>query len=506
MLATVSVLGKRRASVSASSSYVLHLNSSPEPAIELPSKKPIIINGKLTSGNTKKRYQCTFAGCEKAYTKPSRLVEHTRSHTGERPFVCSTCQKSYFRESHLQAHARSHLPASDKSLACTLPNCHKRFWTRQHLRRHVDWHNGLLPFSCAEPDCDEFFAKHHQLRTHLATVHAPAGTKPYRCTYTGCTKSFETNQKLRTHARTHNEKRYTCVHVNCLPTLERSIVFYPTWSALQQHTRTAHPPTCTHPSCNGRVFSTAGNLRAHLKLHAERDEEAQLNAILAQTDEEGEPPKKRRRGGEYGRDWKCPVESCGKDFKSNKALTVHHKVTHLGRRDFVCTHDDCGASFGYKHLLQRHFARAHSKQSDNEGTEAPTDSCSGEGSGSESESDAPALKTTLSMDIASITGASYSARAKELLSEAKAIRCPFPQLHTHKIKFVDVVTTDEDEDTRSKNPTSEFVSDVAGTESVGPNCEFVFRRGYDLRRHLRAVHKIEAEKESVDRWVKMMKG
>ena len=34
-------------------------------------------------------------------------------------------------------------------------------------------------------------------------------------------------------------------------------------------------------------------------------------------DENGEgSPKKRRRGGELGRDWVCEAEGCGKDFKS----------------------------------------------------------------------------------------------------------------------------------------------------------------------------------------------
>jgi len=32
---------------------------------------------------TKKKYRCCFQGCEKAYTKPTRLAEHKRSHTGE---------------------------------------------------------------------------------------------------------------------------------------------------------------------------------------------------------------------------------------------------------------------------------------------------------------------------------------------------------------------------------------------------------------------------------------
>jgi hypothetical protein len=33
-----------------------------------------------------KRYACQYEGCDKAYTKPSRLAEHELSHTGE---VCS---------------------------------------------------------------------------------------------------------------------------------------------------------------------------------------------------------------------------------------------------------------------------------------------------------------------------------------------------------------------------------------------------------------------------------
>ncbi|KAE9408670.1 hypothetical protein BT96DRAFT_667614 [Gymnopus androsaceus JB14] len=95
--------------------------------------------------------------------------------------------------------------------------------------------------------------------------------------------------------RTHNEKRYTCVHESCLPTAERPIVFYPTFHALQHHTRTAHPPTCTHASCNGRVFASGKNLREHQKLHAQRDEEAQLNAMVAGSDGEDEEMGNRRK-------------------------------------------------------------------------------------------------------------------------------------------------------------------------------------------------------------------
>ncbi|GAA5820645.1 hypothetical protein JCM3770_003565, partial [Rhodotorula araucariae] len=36
-----------------------------------------------TSGGRKKKYLCAWPGCGKAYTRPVRLEEHQRSHTGE---------------------------------------------------------------------------------------------------------------------------------------------------------------------------------------------------------------------------------------------------------------------------------------------------------------------------------------------------------------------------------------------------------------------------------------
>lgn len=302
------------------------------------------------------------------------------------------------------------------------------------------------------------------------------------------------------------DKRYTCVNEACLPTAEHPIVFYPTWTALQHHTRMAHPPTCTDPSCNGRVFASQKGLRLHQRIHEQRDEETQLNAVVFESDRDDEqPPKKRRRGGEHGRDWKCEVEGCEKDFKSvrihalpekllnffllqSKALNVHHKVTHLGRKDFICSHESCGASFGYKHLLQRHVVRLHFKHSDNSSTDkrdAYQDASSSSGS------DVP---TKPLMGIEDITGSAYTSRAQELLGTTQAIRCPYP--HLQDISFV---LCSRDDETATEQ--------LGRTESTlaGPYCAYVFRRAYDLRRHLRAIHKVEAVKESTDLWVSKMK-
>lgn len=156
---------------------VLHLSSPPpncdlysgseyEPEVIPRSPVASTSSGKRAkTPNTNGGYICGFEGCNKVYTKPSRLAEHQRSHTGEvsnnstfhysmprtqsgtkRPYVCTVCSKTYLRESHLQAHARSHQPESSKPFVCEAPECGKRFWTTQHLRVHSELHQGEKPF------------------------------------------------------------------------------------------------------------------------------------------------------------------------------------------------------------------------------------------------------------------------------------------------------------------------------------------------------------------------
>ncbi|OSD06096.1 hypothetical protein PYCCODRAFT_1405021 [Trametes coccinea BRFM310] len=487
-------------------SLVIHL-SSPSPSCE---NDPTYTESEYDPGQTsdapaaaphattperQKRYACTFEGCTKAYSKPSRLAEHERSHTGDRPFVCSTCNKSYLRETHLQAHARSHLPSSERPFACEEEGCGKRFWTSQHLRVHTELHRGGKPFKCNEAGCTAAFSKHHQLREHICSVHSPPGTKPYRCEHPGCTKSFATNQKLTAHMKTHDAKRYTCVHKSCLPAEGTDPVYYSTWSALQHHVRTVHPPTCPHPSCNGKTFSQQKGLRAHLKIHAQREQECDIDDAVARSgSEDEERPRKKRRGGEVGRDWICDVDGCGKDFKSKKALNTHHNIAHLGRRDFICPHGHCRRAFGYKHLLQRHLAKLHAPND-------PTASGNERGHGSESgshsgnESDHPMgspCEPPRTLDIDLITGSAYAARAKASLNQATKLQCPFPHLPA------------------SLSPTSvskdaEHSAPIASSSKRRSDCQYVFSRAYDLRRHLQAEHGIDVDREKVDEWVRSEK-
>ncbi|CDO72362.1 hypothetical protein BN946_scf184977.g59 [Trametes cinnabarina] len=239
----------------------------------------------------------------------------------------------------------------------------------------------------------------------------------------------------------------------------------------------------------GKVFSQQKGLRAHLKIHAQREQEGDIDDVVAGSgSEDEERPRKRRRGGEVGRYWICDVDGCGKDFKSKKALNTHHNIAHLGRRDFVCPHDHCRRAFGYKHLLQRHLAKLHapdqSFSSGDEGNDASKPDSSGEVDAHSHNIHEP----THAIGIDLITGSTYAARAKASLQQATKLQCPFPHLPPSFLP-----TSTEQETTTST---------LTGSSSKRKNdCQYVFSRAYDLRRHLQAEHGIHVERAMVDEWV-----
>ena len=207
----------------------------------------------MRSGKT--LYHCRWENCEKAYTKPSRLAEHYRSHTGERPFECTECDSKFFRKSHLDAHDKA--KHADKKYKCSLcpftfslkhhltrhalvhekeskktkkqdsviflcEACKDEFETKKDLEEHVQTHllvckvcekvfktDALLrQHSHTETTCNEcgtIFSKKSALNTHISTVHKKV--KKFNCIE--CSKCFGTKQSLQRHLETHKNKPRT---------------------------------------------------------------------------------------------------------------------------------------------------------------------------------------------------------------------------------------------------------------------------------------------------------
>ena len=141
----------------------------------------------------------------------------------------------------------------------------------------------------------------------------------------------------------------------------------------------------------------------------------------------------------------------------------------------MCAVEGCGRAFGYKHILQRHQARGHSDEDAEQHSDADGESSEGEQLPKKRKTrHVPSHNTSI---IDEITGVAYAKRSTGV--QVSPLKCPYPAM----------------EGLPSALPERQ---NLWGKDATP--CEYVFGRAYDLRRHLRAVHGIDLDKEMVDEW------
>ena len=95
----------------------------------------VINSNKIEKNNHRRTQQCSY--CMKSFDRPSLLIRHIRTHTGEKPYICDICSKTFSTSSSLNTHRRIH--SGEKPHICEI--CQKCFTASSNLYYHRMTHN-----------------------------------------------------------------------------------------------------------------------------------------------------------------------------------------------------------------------------------------------------------------------------------------------------------------------------------------------------------------------------
>ncbi|XP_008847714.2 zinc finger protein 445 [Nannospalax galili] len=294
-----------------------------------------------------KPFKCRV--CEKAFRWYSNCSRHEKIHTGVKPYKCSLCEKAFQRQSAYRLHQKTHTKVEFDS------DRYKKALTYSLELNHLTDQNGEKFFNCSQCSksfrCKSYALEHQRIHTQ---------EKPYKCTR--CRKAFWWRSHFSRHVRLHQEQEF-CQQDKCqekfqqnfsqprgMPKVEKAFLcqlcgktFAQKKSLIEHHrVHTGEKPyQCSE--C-GKRFTYRSAFIVHKKHHAFRRKPESGPSFnqdtLFQVPQSSHTTEKPH---------KC--NHCGKTFDNHSFLLIHQRV-HTREKPYKCR--ECGKAFRWSSNRSRH--------------------------------------------------------------------------------------------------------------------------------------------------------
>ncbi|XP_052818727.1 zinc finger protein ZFAT-like [Mya arenaria] len=270
--------------------------------------------------------ECEY--CGRLFFSRMDYETHVRTHTGDKPFVCTKCGFRSITKDNL----RRHVEKEHENITYPCRDCAYVAYTRTQLWNHAMKHRGLKGLEC--PSCREQFETMTELKEHADQIHPNANIEELD-------KLLSSRHKIQGKI---GRRTYKCPHCDK--------VFLRASSELQKHMwihegiKPFKCPLCPY-ACRSK-----NNLQAHMLRHS-KDKPFQCGDC-------GKAYKSKT-----ALRWHVRSHTGGKAFKCDRcpyeAVQASHLKRHMETHDvikkFVC--GECQFSANTLGFLKVHYARFH---------------------------------------------------------------------------------------------------------------------------------------------------